>query len=434
MDTGMLGAVFILGAALSAPLMHAQAGTGAGLRPEVLQLARIKLRVETSLKRQPDYTCLQTIERAQRKLPSKRYRLVDTLRLEVALVEGQEMFAWPGDGEFRGGRLRDIIPTGAISTGNFASHARSVFLSNTATFTYIGEEERGGRRCVRFDYKVPLMLSGYTIRSDTAEALVAYRGSFWCEKESLDLVRLEVHAVDIPLHLRLESASQIMEYERRPIAGEEFLLPRYSVTSMASLDGHISRNETTFTNCRKFTGESFLSFEAPPEEELSAPAAPVAAMELPAGLNLELRLQSAIAKGASAIGDPITAIVHRDVKRGGEVVVPKGAVASGRIVHLETIRGRGVFHLVAVRFDEVRFDGTLAHFTADLVRCSSILPGGQRISLERDFSEGSYLVKLPVIELPPGASAFYVKGEKLSIPPETRFVWRTGETWTGDLK
>lgn len=165
---------------------------------DVLLLSRIRAHIADHLTKLPNYTCLQTIERSRRRAPSNRYELVDTIRLEVALVGNRELFAWPGAGEFEEKELREMVHGGATGTGNFALHAYSVFLSNAPTFTYAGEETRDKRRTFRFDYHVPFISSGYRLRIPPHEAIVGYQGSFWADAETLDLVRLEVHADKIP--------------------------------------------------------------------------------------------------------------------------------------------------------------------------------------------------------------------------------------------
>src|SRR5579863_7681992 len=116
-----------------------------GLAPEVLLLARIKLHMMETLVRQPDYTCLETVERSRRDASTRKYRLEDTLRIEVALVDHKEMFAWPGSKQFEDKEIRELVPTGAFGTGDFALHARSVFGGGAATFESRGEEKLGGR-------------------------------------------------------------------------------------------------------------------------------------------------------------------------------------------------------------------------------------------------------------------------------------------------
>ena len=75
-------------------------------------------------------------------------RIEDTLRLEVALVDGKEMFAWPGSKQFEDRDLSDLVATGMFGNGNFAIYARILFLSNVAVFEDRGETQLGGRPAV----------------------------------------------------------------------------------------------------------------------------------------------------------------------------------------------------------------------------------------------------------------------------------------------
>ena len=69
------------------------AAQNVSVTPEQITLGRIRARMAETLARQPDYTCIQQIERSNRRAPRHKYELRDMLRLEVALVDGKEMFA-----------------------------------------------------------------------------------------------------------------------------------------------------------------------------------------------------------------------------------------------------------------------------------------------------------------------------------------------------
>src|ERR1700758_3904276 len=122
--------------ALAAPLLGAQ---DTALDPAVLLLARIKVHMMETLTRQPNYTCLETVERWQRSGLARQFSFIDRLRLEVAFVDGKEMFAWPGSQQFEDHDLRDWVPSGTFGTGEFAAHSRVVFGTNAATFEARGE-------------------------------------------------------------------------------------------------------------------------------------------------------------------------------------------------------------------------------------------------------------------------------------------------------
>ena len=125
---------------------------------EILQLARVKAHMSDLLTRLPNYTCLQNIERSRR-VPSGRTQLVDVVRLEVALVDGDELFAWPGSKKFQDTKIIDMVKGGAIGNGNFALHAKSVFQSTVAQYTYIGEREiEGGRQTLAMGLQVCLSI------------------------------------------------------------------------------------------------------------------------------------------------------------------------------------------------------------------------------------------------------------------------------------
>lgn len=417
---GFLGLLAVAGALGQTP-------SETGLSPEVLLLARIKVHMEKSLLRQPNYTCLERIERYQRRHPSKRTRLVDTLSLEVALVDGKEMYSWPGEDEFDTTDLRDIIPTGAVGTGTFASHARSVFLSISPTYEYRGQEELDGRLCERYDYDVPLNLSGYRLKLGEAEAIVAYYGSFWVDAQTLDLVRLDVFADEIPPHIRLLEATSSIEYERMAIGSSDFLLPSRAVTTLVHLDGDESRNEMTFTSCQQFAGESFLSFGDPPPapSESAAESKAEPQTTLPAGLRLYLQLETEIESGKSTVGDEVRARLLRDVKRNKEVLVPEGATAFGRVVYLGRLSWGREYSAAAIQFDSLEFPGGAATFQAKLERLSGFV--GVRVASDDAPTPGRGrrgYVSIPELEALPGVGVFYAK-DGIRIPSGVRMFWRT---------
>src|SRR4051812_25548544 len=139
---------------------------------DVLLLARARAHMSHLLMRLPNYTCLQTIERTRRS-PGRRMELVDVVRVEVALVDGRELFAWPGSKKFEDTEIIDMVKGGAIGNGNFALHAKAVFQSNTPRFTFVGERIReDGRKTLRWDFTVPQISSGYMLRQGRNQAVV----------------------------------------------------------------------------------------------------------------------------------------------------------------------------------------------------------------------------------------------------------------------
>ena len=397
------------------------------LTPEILLLARIKVHMEQNLKRLPNYTCLQTIERSRRLKPGHKFELVDALRLEVAMVGNKELFAWPGAKNFEDRDLHELVQGGAIGNGNFGLHAYSIFLTGGPSFTHVGERDLDGRKTVRYDYRVPLLSSGYKIKSPPKEARVGYHGSFWVDARTLDLVRLEVVADDIPAELEIAQARSSIGYARVKIHDEEFLLPASSELLMVDLGGNESRNHTTFTACRQFAGESVLSFDEPPPGGTSETPAATREISLPAGLAVELQLETPVDSEQSYVGDPVTAVVTGNVKKDGAIVIPKGAQVHGRITRLERVSHGDALVNIGLRFHILQFRGSTAPFRAMLEHVGSFFDA-REMKVVRGMQQTPGVPGPVFVQdstLPPGTFLFQARGVRLNLPKGFRTLWRT---------
>jgi hypothetical protein len=333
---------------LLAVLCATAAGIGAQTPAE---LEHIRTHMMQTLASQPNYTCLETVDRSRRDKNARQFEPVDTLRMEVGLVNGKEMFGWPGAKQFEDRDIREFIPTGMFGTGDFALHARSVFGTNTPTFEFGGKSSLEGYQSVRYDFKVKRVQSGFRVRVGEVTLTVGYHGSFYADPQSLDVRRLEIVADDIPVQLKLTQVSDTMEFKSVSIGSGEFLLPAQSEEIIVDSAGLTTRNRLDFSACRQFAGHSKVSFDAPATAESAATSpAEAAPLKLPGNLQLSLRFANEIDLDYAAIGDEIQAELTQDVKSKGQVILPKGAMVSGRISRIE----RHVdFNVVGVTFFEV---------------------------------------------------------------------------------
>ncbi len=324
-------------------------------------LVRVRQHMLDTLQQQPNYTCLETIERSSHAGHEKDFHLDDRLRLEVALVEGKEMFAWPGSKEFEDTDLRTFFSTGMYGTGEFGAFAKGVFGGRSTRFQAEGEQTLGGTVTARYGFHVPTEV-GMWIQGPSQKSLAGYHGSFYVQKDSLDVVRLEVEADELPAVMDLRQVTDSIEYARVKIGEGDFLLPETGETVMVSLKGDASRNHVTFSGCHEFTGQSKLTFgdAADADTELNVFSVKQE-VKLPRNVSLTVRLSSDIDVDTSAIGDPVAAVLNSDVKVKGKVVLPKGAAVSGRIVRLERYPN---FTVVGLMFQEAESDK--AHAALDL--------------------------------------------------------------------
>ena len=405
-------------------------------------LDRIKKRMRQSLERIPDYTCLQTIQR-ERFAPQPRERkrkltpmdLVrrdtraqvyaiesDTIRMEVALVDGQELHAWPGAEEFASTSVADMVGYGSLSSGEYARHVRALFLTDAATFEFVAEEKLQDRTAVRYDYRVPLAKSGYLVQTARQRAKVAYHGSLWADAHSSDLIRLTLQTDDIPKPLKITAATTEIDYMRVPIGKSSVLLPRIARLLIRFPSAVESRNEISYTGCRQFGAESVLSFgDAPGPDD---PAQFIEETEMPPGVLLHIRLETEIDSQRSAVGDPVQGRLKRTVKKRGKIIAPKGALVTGRIRVLQRHTLPQEFYVIGLELSAMRFESKRARFKARLAEVPPIAglapTGGRGRAGALGHSTG--LVSDPRF---PGGEVFLMLGRRFRIRPGLEMKWRT---------
>ena len=180
------------------------------------------------------------------------------------------------------------------------------------------------------------------------------------DPDSLDLVRLDLAAEDIPEVLGLQSATKTIEYQRAKIGALDFLSPKNSELAMADFNRVENRNRTTFHDCRQYSGESVLSFDDPPPETRPDDAPAIATVELPENFSAQLSLLTPINSDTAAVGDPIQVKLEENVKSGHKLIAPKGAILTGRIIQLH--RRQQTFHL-GLALQSLDFDQSHADLT-----------------------------------------------------------------------
>jgi hypothetical protein len=357
--------------------LAAFAACAAAAPPEDPLLARIRQRVENALQHIPDYTCLETIERVESNRLRSRTRREDVVRLEVAHVGGRELFALPGESGFSDKLPVELIENqGLTSTGEFSGHLAVVFGNLKTVFFAAGTEELDGRLSLRYDYYLPKPPGCWWLALAERSGSTGCRGAFWVNADSLDLLRFEIHATQIPSSVPIKEASVRIAYGSVRIGSAEALLPLSAVSALTELDGYWRRNTTEFSHCRQYAGTSAISFGEPaPGDRATAPAS--SGLRAPAGLRLRVQLDRGIDLTTSAAGELFTARVAQDAVDQGAVAVPKGALLQGRVRRLE--RGVSVDRriLVVLEFFALESAGHRVQFYGTLESVGS-LPGLRR--------------------------------------------------------
>lgn len=383
------------------------AGLAGDLPPEVV-FARFKEKVRQDVGRLANCTCLETIERSVRQPGADSYQFLDRVRLEVTTAGEKELLTWPGGARFEEWAVTSFVTSGLVATGMFSSYARNLFLRDGATFQYGGLEELDGRRLVRYDFRVSLLSNSHRLRNGDASAAVASKGSFWFDAGSLELVRLDEFADEIPAELGLTGALTRIRYERLPNAVPDLLLPQSAEIVLRHSTGEIRRNKIEFAQCREYLAESSVSF-GPREAAGETPQTAPSRVDLPGGLTIKMELDSSFDSATAAIGDTVRAHVVEDVRQSGKRILPKGAAATGRIRSMERQTRAGGF-LLGMELTGMRWENNQAELKGELLEARG---AKQSQATVRAVSQIS------------GGGAVFVKGEQWSLPAGLRMVWLT---------
>jgi hypothetical protein len=141
--------------------------------------------------------------------------------------------------------------------------ARNLFLYDHGRVTATAREKLEDVDTIRFDFETSAMFAGNEISSGGARANTAVRGSYWADAATLDILRIEEDAAEIPMFLGVTEESTVVDYRRIPIGSSKALLPVRAEMTMANSDGRRVRNVTEFSNCRQYGSESTIHFGEP---------------------------------------------------------------------------------------------------------------------------------------------------------------------------
>lgn len=309
----------------------------ADLPPEVLKLAAIRRHMAPELKRTMGMTCLETIERSRWDGKGKLTQ-TDRLQLEVGFAGSRELFAWPGDDYFSTETPADLAGAGLGSSGELVAHLNSVFNAPGASIRPRQPSAAADGRLLRYEFEVPQFGSAFTVAGLTGSATVGSYGSFWADPDTLDIVRIENRARDIPVQTSLSEVIQSVDYARVILGGGVArLAPQRALTTAVHLDRSVHRNRIEFSHCREFGASSQVSFTggvpATPEPPIAVPGG--IKTRLPARIGFRVRLDGGLELAAAHAGQPVTAVLVDAIKHRGRQLAAAGAKVTGRLRWLE---------------------------------------------------------------------------------------------------
>jgi hypothetical protein len=394
----------------------------------VLELARTKVLHTT--RNLPRYTCQEAIEREYLS-PSKMdprqketcdgpprgdlvRTAIDRVRLEVAVAEGQEIHAWPGASQFDTRELHELITTGPVSTGSFGTILIGLFDNPGARITFDGEKTIEGRRVFRYRYSVPQAASHYQVKLTGGTWWnTAYAGDFEISADAADLARLTENAGGLPLDSGMCRAEAGIDYHYEKVGDGGFLIPQQARMRTIRPDGTATMSVTTFSACHEYLAESTIRFDdsdAPSEEHVKA--ADQARAAFAGGLNIVLKLASAIDTDTASAGDAVAATLARPVvnPKSKQAPAPAGVRVRGRIVTARHYFSDPPGFDLALEFDRYELNGVTAPFAAILLLGQTRIAGSTVDLRPLDWG---------------GVMRFYTKSGRIVVPAGTELKWMT---------
>jgi hypothetical protein len=426
---------------LAAALIPAGSALAQDLAPDVLLLSRVRRHVKEELQHLPNISCLETVQREHKALRGKMQPL-DTVRLEVRTDGSKELFASPGDRHFSERPPISYVGSGTMGDGYFGLHLKTVLGSDKVTYIYKGEEDSGGRRLVRWDYRLPQIWSGQSMHLQEGSGTVGLLGSFWADPATFDIARLLVIADDFPPSLPVAAASWRIDYARTKLASDlSGLLPESAEFRMEMLSGVASHSIMGFTQCRIFGAQSTISFDSPIAGLPDAAAQPrsfgISGIDdtlrtLPGGLEIPVTLRSRVA-GDFAVGALIAGVVANDVRNRDGVAIAAGTPVRGRLRRLEHYEDPIPHFVIALEYTELELSGIRYRFDANLVRIEPAagveltLTDTQRVdigTLGHVYDTRIRHVAVTFSDLP-GVATFFFRGASLDLRAGLKTIWMT---------
>ena len=182
-----------------------------------------------------------------------------------------------------------------------------------------------------------------------------------------------------------------MNYQRVKIGSGDFLLPEVSTMKALYHNGSESVNETRYSDCREYVGESTIRFDDVDPAAATAATAKAAARQLPPKTRLQIALAKPLDTEAAAAGDEVTA-----VGTFGRETDP----VHGRILRLIEYMEPAPHWVIAIRFESIDRGGATQPLTLK----------------PPDIKKPS-----PFADLPPDAGVFTFDGR----PSQFSAAWET---------
>jgi len=209
----------------------------------------------------PNYICQEVVTRYASASRQPNWQALDIVSADLVYDNHKESYR----NLQVNGKATKKAPeeTGAWSTGEFGTILGSLFDPGTdADFEYREDDNIAHRAAHVYRFEVTRPHSNWKIWVPGQYIIPAYKGSIWIDKETANVLRIEMQAVDIPEQFPEISVETAVDYDYISLGTpEKFLLPvRAEALDCARNSNECERNTIEFRNYHKFAGESTIKF------------------------------------------------------------------------------------------------------------------------------------------------------------------------------
>jgi hypothetical protein len=151
---------------------------------------------------------------------------------------------------------------GASSSGEFGSLLRLTLARKAdAVIEFDHWATLRKKRTYVFSYGISSANSDYSILWEKSQRIiVGYRGLIYVDKDTHQVLRITLHATEIPPSFPVQEAGTTLDFDYADISGRTFLLPLRAEIRMRH-DRFLSRNLIEFRMYRKFSADAEIKFD-----------------------------------------------------------------------------------------------------------------------------------------------------------------------------
>jgi hypothetical protein len=214
----------------------------------------------------PNFICTQTTQRFLDPTGNAGFRPIDLIVERLTYFEHHEDYkVFMINGQPSNAGHHEL--GGAISSGEFGSVIKGIFFPQSQThYTWSSFFKLRGRKTHVFAYRVDASHSDYhiVVPRQKLEYVPAYHGLVFIDDTRHQVLRITLHADEVPPTFPVQDVSLALDYEYTLIGPSDYLLPlRFELRSREG--AHLIKNDVTYEDYRKFGADTTIRFGAPAE-------------------------------------------------------------------------------------------------------------------------------------------------------------------------